>query len=117
MRASAEGGDGGEESTSGAGTRKGRAPAGRKSGKGFGAVAPMREETPESSSSFASAPSTSTSDTSTSSQYGRKKQEEGIDERVSARILKRIIIFSGVPLAVGFTGFPALLLYMRIANG
>ena len=44
------------------------------------------------------------------------ESEEELDERVSGRILKRIIIFSGIPLVLGFVSFPSLLLYMRLAN-
>ena len=42
--------------------------------------------------------------------------DQTIDEIVSGRILKRIILFSGVPLILGFVSFPSLLLYMRLAN-
>lgn len=82
--------------------------------KGFGKV--KNVVTPETVDSGDSNLASSVDEGSAGKYKIQENSDEQIDERVSNRILKRIILFSGIPLLTGFVSFPSLLLYMRVAN-
>eukprot|EP00271_Cylindrocystis_brebissonii_P016061 TRINITY_DN39231_c0_g1_i1.p1 TRINITY_DN39231_c0_g1~~TRINITY_DN39231_c0_g1_i1.p1 ORF type:complete len:215 (-),score=25.11 TRINITY_DN39231_c0_g1_i1:317-961(-) len=82
--------------------------------KGFGAPKPpppprKKEPAPDSVSSFTSAPSQSTEDRATywNGRDDNEEESDSVPEVVTNRMLKRIFLATGIPLALGLILFPA----------